>query len=152
MEKTSRRDAIKKLGAVLGMGISIPVVSTYLTSCSDDSSGPSTADFELNLNNVQGIENPGSIVKIQNKTDNGPAELFLIRESQTEFLVLSTECTHQGCLLNLPDEDNDNIWCACHGSVFSKDNGTVLGGPANAPLPEYSSNFNTQSNILTITV
>lgn len=50
-----------------------------------------------------------------------------------EFKAFSAVCTHQGCLVS--SVADGQIRCPCHGSVFSASDGSVLGGPAPAPLP-----------------
>ncbi|WP_461110501.1 Rieske (2Fe-2S) protein [Streptomyces calidiresistens] len=51
-----------------------------------------------------------------------------------EYRAFSAVCTHQGCVVS--DISNGAINCACHQSSFSITDGSVLGGPATAPLPE----------------
>jgi Rieske Fe-S protein len=48
------------------------------------------------------------------------------------FKAFSAVCTHQGCLV--AGVSNNAIVCPCHGSTFSTSDGSVLGGPAPAPL------------------
>lgn len=50
------------------------------------------------------------------------------------FKAFSAECTHQGCLVSSVEENA--IRCSCHNSSFSISDGSVLGGPATAPLKE----------------
>ncbi|MEV0643696.1 Rieske (2Fe-2S) protein [Phytomonospora sp. NPDC050363] len=50
-----------------------------------------------------------------------------------DFKCFSAVCTHQGCTVSSVTETG--IECACHGSVFSVDDGSVLSGPASSPLP-----------------
>ncbi len=44
----------------------------------------------------------------------------------------SAICTHLGCTVS--DVSNNQINCRCHGSVFSAEDGSVINGPASAPL------------------
>jgi Rieske Fe-S protein len=50
------------------------------------------------------------------------------------FKAFSAVCTHQGCTVT--GVDNGIIECGCHGSRFRATDGSVAGGPANAPLRE----------------
>ena len=50
------------------------------------------------------------------------------------YRAFSAVCTHVGCLLN--QVADGTIDCPCHGSRFRITNGTVVTGPASAPLPE----------------
>lgn len=54
--------------------------------------------------------------------------------SEGEFKAFSAVCTHQGCLVS--SSSDGVIPCTCHGSDFSLTDGSVLKGPAEAPLPE----------------
>ena len=50
------------------------------------------------------------------------------------FKAFSAVCTHQGCMV--AGVEGGVIVCPCHNSTFSITDGSVQGGPANAPLPE----------------
>lgn len=57
-------------------------------------------------------------------------EVFVTPRDGLDPLVLSSECTHQGC----PVDWNDGQYaCPCHGSVFDGE-GRVVEGPARKPL------------------
>jgi nitrite reductase/ring-hydroxylating ferredoxin subunit len=49
------------------------------------------------------------------------------------FKAFSAVCTHQGCLVSTVSDGT--IDCPCHGSKFSVNDGSVVHGPATAPLP-----------------
>jgi Rieske Fe-S protein len=50
-----------------------------------------------------------------------------------EFKAFTATCTHQGCAVNKIEAEQ--IVCPCHGSKFSITDGSVVGGPAQKPLP-----------------
>ena len=50
-----------------------------------------------------------------------------------EFRAFSATCTHQGCAVG--DVSDGTINCTCHGSRFGIDDGSVVDGPAETPLP-----------------
>ena len=60
---------------------------------------------------------------------------MLTQPSEGEFKAFSSACTHQGCTLNVQGSE---IVCPCHSSKFSPEDGSVQGGPAPEPLPEYA--------------
>jgi Rieske Fe-S protein len=62
--------------------------------------------------------------------------VILVRTSQSEVAALSAVCTHAGCLVSFDTQAND-LACPCHGSRFGLD-GSVVQGPASAPLRRYS--------------
>jgi Rieske Fe-S protein len=64
----------------------------------------------------------------------GSAGVVVTQPTMNEFKGFSSTCTHQGCQVS--SVEGDTIRCACHNSTFSVDDGSVLGGPATAPLPE----------------
>ncbi len=51
-----------------------------------------------------------------------------------EFRAFTTTCTHQGCPVD--QVEGDQIVCPCHGSRYSVTDGSVVAGPAPAPLAE----------------
>lgn len=56
------------------------------------------------------------------------------RDDDGSLSTVSATCTHLGCLVAF--NDAERTWeCPCHGSRFAPD-GSVLQGPANAPLGE----------------
>jgi nitrite reductase/ring-hydroxylating ferredoxin subunit len=50
-----------------------------------------------------------------------------------EFKAFSAVCTHSQCLVG--SIADGQIRCPCHNSLYSIDDGSVLGGPAPRPLP-----------------
>ena len=64
----------------------------------------------------------------------GAANVVVTQPTEGDFKGFSSTCTHQGC--QVAAVQGDTITCACHGSSFSVEDGSVLGGPATAPLPE----------------
>ena len=60
--------------------------------------------------------------------------VVVTQPAEGEFKAFSNVCTHQGCpVANL---DGGTINCTCHFSSFSISDGSVLSGPASAPLEE----------------
>jgi nitrite reductase/ring-hydroxylating ferredoxin subunit len=66
----------------------------------------------------------------------GNHEVVLTQPSAGEYRCFSAVCTHQGCLVGRVT--GTEIVCPCHNSVFSIKDGSVLDGPASAPLPRVS--------------
>ncbi len=50
------------------------------------------------------------------------------------FKAFTAVCTHQACIV--ASVSDDVIQCACHGSRYSAEDGSVLNGPATAGLAE----------------
>ncbi len=56
------------------------------------------------------------------------------RDDDGSVTMVSAVCTHMGCLVDW--NEAERTWdCPCHGSRFMPD-GSVIGGPAETPLPK----------------
>ena len=60
-------------------------------------------------------------------------KVVVTQPEQGTFKGFSAICTHMGCVVN--DVTNGVISCPCHGSQYSVTDGSVIAGPAPAPLP-----------------
>ncbi len=61
-------------------------------------------------------------------------QAVVTQPSKGEFKAFTAVCTHQGCLVSTISDGTIN--CDCHGSKFSIEDGSVVNGPARAPLEE----------------
>ena len=61
------------------------------------------------------------------------AKVVVTQPSKGEYKAFSAVCTHVGCLCNQVADGTIN--CPCHGSKFMITDGSVVAGPAPAPLP-----------------
>jgi Rieske Fe-S protein len=61
-------------------------------------------------------------------------KVVVTQPTEGEFKAFSSTCTHQGCAVS--SSSDGEIPCNCHGSRFSLEDGSVLDGPATAPLGE----------------
>jgi Rieske Fe-S protein len=82
-------------------------------------------------------EAPGGLVSTSDVPVGGGViladeKLVVTQPTAGEFKAFSAVCTHQGCVVSGITETID---CACHGSKYSLSDGSVVGGPAPAPLP-----------------
>ena len=59
-------------------------------------------------------------------------EVVVTQPAEGDFKAFTAVCTHQGCIVG--KVENGEILCPCHGSAFSIDDGSVVTGPATAPL------------------
>ncbi len=62
------------------------------------------------------------------------SEIVITQPKAGTFLGFTSICTHQGCQVS--EVADGSIDCNCHGSKFSIEDGSVVGGPAPSPLPE----------------
>ncbi|WP_233160225.1 Rieske (2Fe-2S) protein [Pseudonocardia sp. MH-G8] len=61
-------------------------------------------------------------------------DVVVTQPTAGRFRAFSATCTHQGCAVGEVREGT--IVCTCHGSRFAVEDGAVVEGPADAPLPE----------------
>jgi Rieske Fe-S protein len=59
---------------------------------------------------------------------------LLLQPSPKRFVAFQAVCTHAGCTV-APAPDGRTFRCPCHGAVYDAATGSVLAGPAPAPLP-----------------
>jgi Rieske Fe-S protein len=62
------------------------------------------------------------------------AQIVVTQPSAGQFKAFSAVCTHQGCIVS--KIASGTIDCACHGSEYSIDDGSVEQGPATQGLTE----------------
>lgn len=61
-------------------------------------------------------------------------QYVITQPASGEFKAFTAICTHQGCVVASVSDNTIN--CDCHGSAFSAEDGSVVNGPAEAPLEE----------------
>jgi Rieske Fe-S protein len=62
------------------------------------------------------------------------AEMIVVTQPAAgDVKAFGSTCTHQGC--QVADVSDGEIRCPCHGSRYSIEDGSVVGGPAPEPLP-----------------
>jgi Rieske Fe-S protein len=77
------------------------------------------------------------------------AGLSLLISLGGQWKAFSATCTHQPCTVQYGS--GASIRCPCHGATFSTSNGSVLGGPAPRPLPEYGVQTDSGGNLFVST-
>ncbi len=113
------------LRGVAAAGVAVPL----LAACAGEESGspsgvgsPSTSEAEVAASDVP--VGGGTILEDEMVVVTQPTE--------GEFKAFSAVCTHQSCPVQAIADGTIN--CRCHGSRFSLEDGSVVQGPANAPL------------------
>jgi menaquinol-cytochrome c reductase iron-sulfur subunit len=141
----SRRDFVKlttaAVGTLIGAAIGLPAIA-YLI---DPALRTVKSDAWIPLGKIDTFEiNKPTAVSFTRSQTNGWEKtvtsygLYVIKKSDTNFLVLSSKCTHLGCTVNWKPDRNEFV-CPCHDAQFSID-GKVLGGPPPRPLDAYTGN------------
>lgn len=125
-----------------GVGAAAAVV---LAGCGDESSpaggsdSPSPEEETEGSGGGGGGEGAGGGAELGSAADVAVGSGAIFAEQQVvvtqptegEFRAFDTTCTHQGCPVS---EVTDTINCDCHGSAFALEDGSVVQGPATAPL------------------
>jgi cytochrome b6-f complex iron-sulfur subunit len=79
------------------------------------------------------LQKPGGAVPV--RPNGGGKPIMVVRGEGDAFTAHLLKCTHLGCTVGW-NEGERTFDCPCHGSRFKVD-GSVLRGPAKAPLTEY---------------
>lgn len=87
---------------------------------------------ETNPEDLQSVTVDKSEIPVGGGVVRADAGLVITQPEEGTFLGFSSLCTHQGC--DVREVNDEGIYCACHGSVFSISDGAPTTGPATAPL------------------
>ncbi len=88
-------------------------------------------EFDLGL--APELATAGGIVAVLPSGVRKP--LIVMRLESEQFRVLSSKCTHLGCIVRW-DNEEQMLRCPCHGARYD-DHGKPQRGPAKQPLREY---------------
>ena len=147
-KETNRREFVKTAG-LAGAGILFAsTTSTLLTGCasityvSQATRIPKDAYTIVNnyvdveLAKVPDLSSVGGSATIEDSDlDN---YLLIVRASQDDYVIVSSECTHRGKALGY-DHENSRFQCSSLGSSKFKLDGTIIEGPTEKPLKVYNS-------------
>lgn len=74
------------------------------------------------------LTRPGGSLSI--RPHGSAVPLYVVRMEDGSYRVLSSECTHRGCVVG---PEGSRLVCPCHGSEYDRQ-GRVLAGPATRDL------------------
>ncbi len=103
----------------------------------------SNGRVELPLVQYPELSQAGAALQILPEGQTQP--LIVIVDADGKHSVISSECTHKGCTVEVQGE---RIVCPCHGSTYDR-KGDVLKGPAQRSLRRYPSRL-TSDGVLII--
>ena len=86
------------------------------------------AELDLSSSKYKSLNAIGGYIYVQS--------LIVIHPSDTQYVALSSICTHQSCIVGY-NSNYKRIVCPCHGSQYDL-NGKVLVGPAPRSLKKYT--------------
>lgn len=101
--------------------------------------GKLTGIFTMKFSEFPVLRSVGGSVRLQ--VPGAPlslGQIIITRYGQNSFSALSEMCTHEGCPVG--NFVGNRFSCACHGSVFDAQ-GKVLQGPAQHPLPSFTTTY-----------
>ena len=114
-----------------------------LQSCSENDKqiNGDLSEITINLNDptYKKLNTVGQSM-VTGSTDFDISGLLLLRKSKSDLLVYSRQCPHAGTSINA--FLNGAATCPNHGAKFKTDGSPVPGGPTNAPLKQYTVDFN----------
>ena len=131
------------LGGAAALGVGVPL----LAACGSEDDTPASSTPAPAESSSSGGDSPtsepaggsgGTLVATGEVPVGGGVvlddQVVVTQPTEGEFKAFSAICTHQGCAVAAV-ADNE-IACPCHGSLFSAEDGSVVTGPATAPLTE----------------
>ncbi len=113
------------IAGTAGLGLATPL----LAACGGGDGGGSASDAS---GSGGGKLTTTADVPVGGGTILSDQEVVVTQPSEGDFRAFTAVCTHQGCIVG--KVENGEIMCPCHGSAFSVDDGSVITGPATAPL------------------
>ncbi|TCN38026.1 nitrite reductase/ring-hydroxylating ferredoxin subunit [Kribbella orskensis] len=146
------RRAVLRGAAVVGLaGVSVPLLaacgggdeagstpsSTGSSSAptSAPTSAPSSAPSSAGTPSSGGggaVLGPASDVPVNGGMVFQDAKVVVTQPTAGQYKGFTAVCTHAGCLVRTVE--NNTITCPCHGSKYNATDGSVISGPAPAPL------------------
>lgn len=135
------------LGTAAMVGVAVPT----LAACSGDGdvatdpdatsggTSPSTPTSSTPTSSAPASSAPADALATKGDIPVGGGVIFadagvvITQPTEGTFHGFTIVCTHQGCQVN---SVTDTINCPCHNSTYSIEDGSVLGGPAPAPLTD----------------
>lgn len=153
--KKGRRDFLQIMGSIVGLFAIAGVLGLWESFSTASSSPPSAGG----ITTTQTSNLPsGAIANVNDLKVNAPVYFqypsgypnILIKKSDGSIAAQSLLCTHTCCEVSY-DQSTTDLYCPCHGSVFSQD-GKVLRGPAYLPLPSIQLNIDAKGNVFPVKV
>lgn len=135
----NRRRAVTGAAAVAVGGPLLAACGGDEVDTATDPSGPTGSTTSPSEGAGDAPEETSALASVSDVPVNGcfvvtSAQVVLTQPSQGDIKAFSATCTHQGCAVS--SASDGVIPCRCHGSEFSLEDGSVVTGPATAPLGE----------------
>ena len=125
------------LGGVAAAAVSLPIIGSLLAPILEKKKQDwrkvgTLKDFQINTTTLVQFTNadPKSYAGV-----TAQSAAWLRRNSETDFIAFTANCTHLGCPVRW-EKEAELFMCPCHGGVYYKD-GTVAAGPPPKSLTQY---------------
>jgi Rieske Fe-S protein len=108
-------------------GVAAIGATSALVACGQDDATTASESTTSEATSVAAADVPvggGTVLKDK--------KVVVTQPTEGTYKAFSAVCTHQGCLVTTVE--SSKITCACHNSVFSAADGSVLSGPATTAL------------------
>ncbi|WP_443094890.1 Rieske (2Fe-2S) protein [Rothia koreensis] len=126
-EGPTRRRTLAGFGLLAGSSVAVSACGTGGDSSSDTSNIDPNNPVDIAA--TSDVPEGGAI-----KVSSDGVTAVVAQPSPGQYKAYSSSCTHQGRSVTVQDT---TITCPCHSSTFSIQDGSVQGGPAPKPLPQY---------------
>lgn len=148
------------LGGATAAAIGLPVLAACGSDDPDSATDPASSPTSSSSSTDAGSETSGdagagagagalaatSDIPVGGCAVFAEQKCVVTQPSKGDFKAFTSVCTHQGCTVSAATDGV--IPCSCHGSQFSIEDGSVLQGPATAPLAEVAITVDGDSIIL----
>ena len=150
-----RRTFLRTATSSIGLVLSASAISTIIAACETDETpaGPTGDPIDVDIASYPELAAVGGIAIDIVAGLNNDNPVFISRVGQEAFAVFSAICTHNGCVVDPAVEADPNCVCPCHGSQFSRTDGTVKVQPdtgSASDLPAFPSTYDANTNTLTV--
>lgn len=154
----SRRDFIQIGGTIGAFFLIAGVLGAWAVFVSPRSSASQSQSSGQNNSGQTTSNLPTGAIANVNKMNVGSPVYFdypsggypniLMKKSDGTVSAMSMLCTHVCCQCEYSSSANE-LYCPCHGSVFDQ-NGKVLRGPAQQPLPSVELSIDSNGNVFPV--
>lgn len=135
------RRSVMKAAALAAVPVAgVGTVAACSSSGSGKSSGTSGGSGSGSGSGGGAVTVPSSSVPVGGGFVDTSKLVVVTQPQSGVYKAFTAVCTHQGCTVK--DVSNNQIHCPCHGSIFSAQDGSVLNGPATAPLGAMTATVN----------
>jgi nitrite reductase/ring-hydroxylating ferredoxin subunit len=127
-DHVSRRDFIRFLGLV-SLGLFSGTAGIFLRTLGQHETTNTSRVKIADLNTI--AVGASSTFMIPGKKEPG----IMVRLTENQYVAYGQKCTHLQCPV-LWDKEANHIVCPCHKGGFAVEDGRVLYGPPERPLPQ----------------